>query len=76
MICKECGNDEHQPKTQELIDAIRSAGGLVSEMCDPGGRALSFGNGLSLRVSDWCNACDHAHIIKTILEYNKGDTHE
>lgn len=62
-VCPVCGGDPLQRPTQEVMDAIRKAGGTTVNLCDIGGRALEFANGVKMRLSDCCGTCDNKAIL-------------
>ncbi len=64
--CPICEQDRDQPKPESLKEAMAKAGGVVREMVDPGGRAMAFGNGVQVRLSDMCNACDHRVLLAAL----------
>ena len=66
VICPLCGGNCDEPTSETVQDAIRNAGGVKSAEDVPGGRFVVFGNGKSLRIGNWCNACD-AEDILTLL---------
>lgn len=63
--CAICGEDYLSRKLyQEMVEAIRKMGGLTGEMCNPGGRELTFQNGKRIQLSDYCTNCDFRDIIE------------
>ena len=41
--------------------------GIVSEMCNPGGRSLEFKDGSKIQLSDCCQHCDHEKLKGFLL---------
>ena len=61
--CPASGGDRTADRSE--IRRLLSDRGIVREMCDPGGRELTFVDGSKLRLSEWCDSCD----IKAVFEF-------
>ncbi len=70
MSCPVCGNNPNSPRSPEIENQLRTLfrrrGGLMGELCNPGGRALEFGDGTKIQLSDMCNVCDVNKLIEKL----------
>jgi hypothetical protein len=65
-ICPECHGDIQEDMT-EIKDRLNLKG-IISEHCNPGGRALRFIDGSRLQLYEMCNACDKKKIEEFLKE--------
>jgi len=67
MICGECGGETIAEIPSDVKELIKQSV-LVGEMCDPGGRLLTFQDGTEVRLSDYCSSCDFETIRKALAK--------
>lgn len=57
MKCPVCHKIRNDKKARLAAKKLAATYGLISEMCNPGGRELRFEFG-SIQLSDMCDNCD------------------
>lgn len=68
ILCPLCGGNMDEKGSDALLSAIEDAGGVASDTREPSGRNVVFGNGKSIRLDGWCNACDTDAILELLKQ--------
>ena len=70
-ICPYCSKDRNDAVARKMARSLVGEYHLVSELCDPVGRALKFrmpdGQLKSFHISDQCNWCDLEKLKSELL---------
>lgn len=64
VICPLCGGNCKEPTNDTVQNAIKKAGGVASATeLEGGGCQVVFGNGKTIKLRQWCNACDAEDLL-------------